>query len=520
VPNPSNRQADFDFPKEAPEPKILAAVDLGSNSFHMVVARLSHGQPKVIDRLREMVRLAAGLDSQGQLDEVHRRIALDCLSRFAERIRAIHVDSVRVVGTNTFRKLGRSSDFVEAAALSLGHPLEIISGIEEARLIYQGVTHTSPAVDGIQLVVDIGGGSTEIIRGSGFEPDTLESLEVGCVDLSTACFDNGKLSKRRFDRARLTARLELQPVRLLFSEIEPTRVIGASGTIRAAQTVLSELAGKTTTITADGLRRLIKRMISAGHLDRVDLPGLSEQRKPVFPGGVAILLEVMAALEIDQVSVSDGALREGLLYDMVGRLTNEDARVRTVRSMEGRFNIDTVQADRVESAALIFLDQVGKSWKIERKLDRQLLQWAARLHEIGLHIAHSRYHHHGAYLLEHADMPGFPTEEQQFLARLVGAHRSKLDKNYLAGISRDWRNRATRLIVLLRLAVLFNRSRTGVDLSEIGCRATAHKLSLEVSQAWLDDNPLTWADLKREEKFLSAADIEMILIVSAEAAVS
>jgi len=515
VPDLSNRQADLHIPKEAPEPKILAAVDLGSNSFHMVVARLSHGQPKVIDRLREMVRLAAGLDSRNQLDEDYRRVALDCLSRFGERIRAIHADSVRVVGTNTFRKLGRSSDFVKAAAQCLGHPVEIISGIEEARLIYQGVMHTSPAVEGIQLVIDIGGGSTEIIRGRGFESDAMESLEVGCVDLSTACFGNGKLSKRRFERARLTARLELQPIRFRFRENTPIRVIGASGTIRTAQAVLSALAGETTPITFDGLQKLIKRMISAGHLDRVDLPGLSEQRKPVFPGGVAILLEVMAALKIDQVQVSDGALREGLLYDMVGRLTNEDARVRTVRSMEGRFNIDTEQADRVESAALVFLEQVGKSWKIERKLDRQLLRWAARLHEIGLHIAHSHYHHHGAYLLEHADMPGFPTDEQQLLARLVGAHRNRIDKKYLSDISGDWHNRAKRLIVLLRLAALFNRSRTDVDLSEIVCRAKGQKLSLEVSQTWLVGNPLTWADLVREEKFLSVAGIEMILNVSA-----
>ena len=495
-----------------PESQILAAVDLGSNSFHMIVVRLSHGQPKVIDRLREMVRLAAGLDDMNRLDEQRQQIALGCLGRFGERIRDIHADSVRVVGTNTLRKLHRSSNFVDRAAESLGHPVEIISGIEEARLIYQGVTQSSPSVNGVQLVVDIGGGSTEIIQGCGSEPEAMESLNIGCVGLSTLCFSGGKLSKRRFERARIRARLELEPIRLGFRRFKPERVMGASGTVREAHAVIAAMAGKSADVTIDGLESLIGEMKRAGHLDRLNLPGLSEQRKPVFPGGIAILIEVMSALNIARMHVSEGALREGIIYDMVGRLTNEDARVRTVRSMEGRFNIDTAQADRVETAAIAMLDQVAATWRLNVQLDRQILSWAARLHEVGLHISHSQYHLHGAYLLANADMPGFPTEEQQVLARLVGGHRGKLKRKSTVPVPSTWNRRAKRLTVLLRLAALFNRSRTNVDMSEIGCRAKGRKLVIEVSQARLDSNPLTWADLEREEKYLADAGIEMTLL--------
>jgi len=497
-----------------PDSQILAAIDLGSNSFHMIVARLSHGQPKVIDRLREMVRLAAGLDHMNRLNEQRQQIALDCLGRFGERIRDIHADSVRVVGTNTLRKLHRSSDFVDRAAECLGHPVEIISGIEEARLIYQGVIHSSPSVDGVQLVVDIGGGSTEIIQGRDREPEAMESLNIGCVGLSATCFVGGRLSKRRFERARIKARLELEPIRLRFRRFQPERVMGASGTVRAAHAVITAMTGESAYLTVDSLESLIREMQRVGHLERVDLPGLSEQRKPVFPGGIAILIEVMSALNIARMQVSDGALREGIIYDMVGRLTNEDARDRTVRSMEGRFNIDTEQADRVETAAMAMLDQVSATWKLDMQLDRRILSWAARLHEVGLHISHSQYHLHGAYLLANADMPGFPTEEQQVLARLVGGHRGKLKRKSTVPVAAIWNRRVKRLTILLRLAVLFNRSRTNVDMSEIICRAKGRKLAIEVSQARLDFNPLTWADLEREEKYLSDAGVEMTLLRS------
>ena len=494
------------------EPEVLAAVDLGSNSFHMIVARLSHGQPIVIDRLREMVRLAAGLDKHNLLSEESQRDALECLGRFGERIRDMHANKVRVVGTSTLRRIDRYSGFVEKAEEVLGHPVEIVSGIEEARLIYQGVYHSSPGVDGTQVVVDIGGGSTELIRGAGIEADAMESLKLGCVGISARFFSGGKLTKRRFQRARLAARLEIEPVRTRFLKHDPQRLIGSSGTIRTAQAVLTALANEPREITAGGLEDLITRAIDAGHVDKLQLPDLSQQRRPVFPGGLAILIEIMSALDFEQMAVSDGALREGLLYDMVGRLTDEDARERSVRAMQGRFNVDLEQAARVEATALNLLDQVAASWKLNSPIDRQMLGWAAQVHEIGLDIAHSGYHQHGAYLLEYSDMPGFPTGEQQVLACIVAGHRGRFSRNsFYDEIPGTWSRRTKRLTVLLRLAVLLNRNRSGGQTTEMVVRAKGRKISVALPDSSPDADPLTWADLEREIKLLADANLELTL---------
>jgi len=486
------------FRRQKSEPEVLAAVDLGSNSFHMIVMRLSHGQPVVLDRLREMVRLAAALDKDRQLDPKRAQGALDCLSRFGERLREIDVDWVRVVGTNTLRRIGPQSRFVEEAADLLGHPIEIISGIEEARLIYLGVSHSLPAVEGPQMVIDIGGGSTEIILGAGFEPQTMESLTMGCVGISNTHFANGKLSARRFKRARLAARLKLEPVSSRFSGLTPVRVVGASGTIRAAQRVISGIEAAEHAITRVDLEGLIKQMISGGQVDRLGIEGLAPQRAPVFPGGVAILVEIMSALNIETMDVSEGALREGIIYDMVGRLTDEDARVRSVRSMASRFHVDMEQAGRVERTAQLLFDQVSEDWKLDPVADRQMLSWAAHLHEIGLDISHAQYHLHGGYLLRHSNMPGFPIDEQSVLACLVEIHRNKFNRHTYEGVPDNWLRRTRKLALLLRLAVLFNRSRASVVLPELVIHVKGKKLTLELPPSWLEANPLTRASLDSE----------------------
>ena len=309
----------------------------------------------------------------------------------------------------------------------------------------------------------------------------------------------------------MLARLKLEPVRQNFRSVTPVRVSGASGTIRAAQAVIDELAGAPTLMTIGGVQDLIERMIAAGHVDNIDLPGLTDQRRPVFPGGAAILAEIMAGIGVQQMHVADGALREGLLYDLVGRLSNEDARDRTVSSMEQRFSIDGRQAGRVEKTALLLLKQVARDWSLKTELFASLLRWAARLHEIGLHIAHAKYHHHGAYLLENADLPGFPVVEQRVLARLVGEQRGRLDRQFFADIPEAWEVPARRLTVLLRLAVLFNRGRADQPVPKIRCSGPpeAFSLAIDVDR---DDNPLTWADLEKEQALLDAAGIKMALI--------
>ncbi len=496
-----------------PDTEILGAVDLGSNSFHMVIARFSHGQLVVVDRLRESVRLAAGLNSRNRLDAASRQRALECLARFGERLRNVRARRVRVVGTNTLRKARhRGVDrFRDQARRALGHPVEVISGIEEARLIYLGVSHSLPKIRGTQIVVDIGGGSTEIIQGRGFRPEVMESLYMGCVGLSREAFPGGKLTARAFRNARQAARLELEPVRARFLNRRPARVAGASGTIRATQDALVALGRAQKGITVKDLEFLITRMVTAGHVSRLNLPGLSADRAEVLPGGVAILVEVMASLKLRRMIVAEGALREGILYDLVGRLTDEDARVRTVRAMQARFRVDVRQARRVSTTALGFWHEVADGWDLQRDADRSMLAWAAALHELGLDIAHARYHHHGAYLLEHGDMPGFAREEQRVLAAMVRCHRRRISPDAWRDLSREWRQRALRLTVLLRLAVLFNRGRTpGTESGrKLHVSLSDGQLVVSLPAAWLRDNPLSEADLERECRYLQAVDVPM-----------
>ncbi len=497
--------------RRADDPEVLAAVDLGSNSFHMVVARFSHGQLTVIDRLREMVRLASGLDQRQRLDADSQARALACLSRFGERLRDMQVERVRVVGTNTLRRARNTERFRQRASRLLGRPVEVISGIEEARLIYVGASHHLPLVDGTQLIVDIGGGSTEIVAGRGFEPELMESLHIGCVGLSERCFQGGRLSIRNFEQARLAARLELEPVRTRYLGLNARQVAGTSGTIRAAQAVLKALKLAPRGITLDGLERLIQLMVEADQVTNLKLPELPVERAAVFPGGVAILAEIMASLQIERMVAAEGALREGLLYDMIGRLTNEDARVRSVRALAARYHVDTAQAERVEATALMLLGQVAESWGLDSETDAELLSWAARLHEVGLDIAHSHYQRHGAYLVENADLPGFPRDEQRVVACMVNAHRRRLQRETFKGLPRPWVRRAFRLAIVLRLAALFHRSRTIAALPTIRLRAQGRRVRLRLPATWLDGNPLTLAELDREQAYLGQAGVELTI---------
>lgn len=492
--------------------EILGAVDLGSNSFHMVIARLRHGQLVVMDRLRESVRLAAGLDRRNRLDAASQRRALDCLARFGERLRSLHASRVRVVGTNTLRKAHAVERFCQQATRLLGHPVEVISGIEEARLIYLGVSHSLPRIRGGQLVVDIGGGSTEIIRGRGLEPQVMESLYMGCVGLSASAFSGGRLTERNFRTARQAASLELEPVRARFLRTAPLRVAGASGTIRAAWDVLVSAGRARHGIGVKDIEWLVGRMIACGDVERLRLPGLPADRAHVFPGGVAILIEVLSSLEVDRMVVAEGALREGILYDMVGRMTNEDARQRTVRAMQQRFRVDGHQARQVAATALDLLGQVAVRWGLDLGDDRRMLGWSAVLHEIGLDIAHAHYHHHGAYVLENADMPGFGRDEQRLLAGLVRGHRRKFTMESLATLPADWRRRALRLTVLLRLAVLFNRSRGVTPLPRLRLVAADDAVMVGMPAGWLKKNPLTEADLQQEQRYLAAMGIRLRLV--------
>jgi exopolyphosphatase/guanosine-5'-triphosphate,3'-diphosphate pyrophosphatase len=490
-------------------PDVLAAVDLGSNSFHMVVARYTHGQVVLVDRLRETVRLAAGLDEQDRLSREATSRALQCLERFGQRLHDMKASRVRVVGTNTLRKAKRKGAFLDRAREALGHPIEIISGVEEARLIYLGVAHTTPSDPGPRLVVDIGGGSTELIIGEGLAARRLESLYMGCVSLTTQHFADGVITEKRLKRARTAAQLEIEPVKARFRRSEWQTALGASGTMRAVSDTLVAWGASSDSITREGIEWLLGECLRAGETSKLRLPGLAPERQEILPGGLAIMVEVFDMLGIESMRVAEGALREGLIYDLLGRLTDEDARARSVRAMEARFHVDAAQADRVEATALAFLAQVRGGWKLEEPLAELVLRWAARLHEVGLDIAHAQYHKHGAYLLQNADLPGFPREEQRLLAALVGNHRRKVNLAQLEELVPPWHARAEFLVVLLRLAVLLHRGRGPRALPEIGLHARGRSLEVEFPKGWLAEHPLTAADLEQEAGYLQAAGFKL-----------
>ncbi|MBP6514862.1 MAG: exopolyphosphatase [Steroidobacteraceae bacterium] len=483
----------------------MAAVDLGSNSFHMIVARYVQGRLVVVDRLREMVRLAAGLGADGRLSREAMARAVACLERFGQRLRDVKASGVRVVGTNALRKAHRKQDFLVRARAALGHPIEIISGIEEARLIYKGVAQTMPSERGRRLVVDIGGGSTELIIGEGQQPRHLESLYMGCVSQSQEYFSGGRFSMKRLRRAGVAARQELESIENSYRRIGWEHAIGSSGSVHAVFDAIQELDPAATGITREGLDALIERLAAAGSVRRAGLQSISPERALVFAGGLAILNEVFDALDLEHMRVADGALREGLLYDMIGRFTAEDVRVRTVRAMEMRFHVDEAQASRVETTAVSLLRQVASHWDLDEPEAELALRWAARLHEIGLDVSHSQYHKHGAYLLEHADLPGFAREEQRLLAFLVGGHRRKLVVGRAQELVPPWDGRAPRLALLLRLAFLLNRARSGRAQPALRLSVRGRQLLLRFPRGWLRAHPLTVADLEQEAEYLKGS---------------
>jgi len=489
-------------------PQYLAAIDLGSNSFHLVVARIEDGHVHILDRIKEMVRLGGGLDKNGRLSEEARIRALSCLDRFAERVQKLPQGNVAAVGTNTLRQAKNSRQFLQSASEVLGHPISVIGGKEEARLVYLGVSHSLVAEEGKRFVMDIGGGSTELIIGEGFEPLHLRSLEMGCVSMSRAYFRNGKLSKKNWEKARIAAHMELRPVRHHFRKIGWVSATGASGTIRAVGSVLKALGLEAYDITRDSLKEIRSRMIAAGNVKNLDLPGLDSDRKPVFAGGLAILIAAFEALKIETMQVSEGALREGLLYERLGRIQSEDTRLKTISSVQQRFKISQKHARRVSLTSHRLLSACENVWNL-RLEDAEMLHWASSLHEIGLAVSLSGYQKHGAYLLEHADLPGFSVEEHDWMSILVRCHRKKISKKLFRGLPKKDRKTALRLAILLRLAALLHRSRKDETAVIEHVIAGENNLTLHFAPYELINHPLQRISLEQEAAYLKNVDFNL-----------
>ena len=487
----------------------VAAIDLGSNSFHMIVARLDEaGTLSVIDRLREPVRLGGGLTKNGKLSKEARDRALECLGRFAERIRGLPRGSVRIVGTNTLRIARNAGKFVRKAEEILGHPIEIIAGREEARLIYLGVAHGRQAREGNRLVVDIGGGSTELIIGEGPKTKRRESLQAGCVSATNDHFRDGSITAKRMREAIMDAELAIYPVAHGFTADRWNEAIGCSGTIKAIRNIVQAEGWSEIGITLESLYRLRDALVAAGHCDRLELQTLSPDRKPVIAGGLAVLIAVFETLKIELMRVSDLSLREGLLYDLVGRMRDIDVRDASVASAARRWSIDTEQADKVTRTVLALFEQVKEAWKFDRR-NRDILRWAAQLHEIGLQVSHTQYHKHGGYILTHADLSGFSRTEQALLSRLVLCHRRKFRPEIFEELAAPTIKPGMRMCILLRLAVLLHRGRTEEELPVISIRVAGKKIRLGFPDGWLEAHTLTHEDLKEEREYLAGSGFRL-----------
>ncbi len=475
----------------------VAAVDLGSNSFRLQVARVEDDQLYPLDALKDTVRLAAGLSDDKVLDQETRDRALASLKRFGERLRGLPPEAVRAVATNTFRVAKNAPVFLAEAEAALGFPIEIIAGREEARLIYLGVSHSLPASRDKRLVIDIGGGSTEFVIGTGHKPQVMESLYMGCVSYSRRFFPDGKVTKSAMQRAELTARNEIQLISSAYYAGHWQQAVGSSGSARALAEIIEANGWAEAGITREGLDNLRAALIKAGCCSRLSLAGLRPDRVPVLPGGFAIMAAAFAELGIEGMTVVDTALREGVLYDMLGRFHRHDMRETTARRFMRRYQVDPVQAGRVETLGVELLRQLSDTLPLDVETALQFFSWAARLHEIGLGIAHAGYHKHSAYILENADMPGFSRKEQARLALLVLAQRGALGKILnQAPAQQDW-----ALVLALRLAVLFCRNRMEPDFPrEMHLEAIGNGFQLTLDKSWLAHNPLTQTALESESK--------------------
>ena len=499
---------------------LVAAVDLGSNSFRMLVAQVvrtpSGTQLRPIDTLRESVRLAAGLTDNKLLGNEAYQRGITAIRRFGERIRGFDPARVRAVATNTLRVAKNAANFIHDAEEALGFPIEIIAGVEEARLIYIGAAHEVPAVQGNRLVVDIGGGSTEFIIGRGYEPKLMESLYIGCVSHSLRFFPKGNIDAHAFKEAELAARREIQVISGAYLKSGWNQVIGSSGTARALSELIEDnhfngsadglikgrangsngssgSSGSSGLITLNGLKAMKKQLLKYEHISQVELSGLKDDRRSVWPGGLAIMIAVFEELGIESMEVTDAALRIGVLYDLLGRSQHDDMRFVTVEQFMQRYAVDREQAKRVGNLAAEFLAQLPKPTEESRIDNIALLQWTANLHEIGLSISHNGYHKHSAYIAGNADMPGFSKNDQARLAALLIGHTGKLGKLANNPSFHDW-----RMLFCLRLAQALCRGRNDDHLPKVKVSEHNGSYLVSLSKEWANQHPLSEFSLLKE----------------------
>lgn len=488
---------------------LMAAVDMGSNSFHLAIARLDHGVVRLTDSLSEKVQLAAGLDENQQLTDEAIDRAMACLSRFSQHLAGVEPQRLRIVGTNALRVARNARRFARAAQEVLNHPIEIIAGREEARLIYVGVSQTL-AGQGKRLVVDIGGGSTEFIIGERHEPLLTESLHMGCVSYTQRFFPDGQITEKSLNRAITSAQQELASIARAYRDMGWDSAVGSSGTIKAIRHVVNSFGWATPEghIPADAIAKLRELLLSVSDIRELQLPGLKDDRRLLMPAGFAIVSAMFASLHIDTLGFSEGALREGVLYDMLGRFGEGDIRERSIVSLQQRYGIDGEFSTRVCNTASELFAQLQPVFNFSED-DLGTLLRAAQLHEIGKAISHTGYHKHGAYLLFHADLAGFSKPEQEALSLMVGSHRRRLRTENIDALKAAGDVGLLQLTLILRLAVLLNHSRSRDDAALPRVRSDGQHYRLDFAKDWLKTHPLTLADLEQESSYFQTAGFKL-----------
>ncbi|MEP4146512.1 MAG: Ppx/GppA phosphatase family protein [Halioglobus sp.] len=490
-----------------PDGSLLAAIDLGSNSFHLLIAKIEHGEMRPVEALAEKVQLGAGLEN-GRLSPAAIERGLDCLSRFAQLLGSVEPQRIRVVGTNALRQAKNRLDFTLPAREILGTRVDVIYGREEARLVYLGVAHSLADDAQSRLVIDIGGGSTEFIIGERFEPQKLESLQMGCVSFSQDCFPEGTITDSNYQRAYNRARIETSHIRYRYSAKQWAECVGSSGTLNAIAGILLQNGWSDGSITRKALSKLEQTLLAFEHFDNIDLEGLTDNRRNVIVAGTAITSALFDILGIEEMRTSKGALREGVIYDLMGRLSHEDVRERTINALLQRYSADEDTAEIVERRCRTLFSATRGSWKLHNE-DWELLHWAAHTHEIGMAISHKHFNRHTAYLLRNADLPGFSQEEQEQLAILTQGQRGKISEELLEDQPKGLRRRLRYLLTIIRLAVHFKYVETLEQLPEFAVQADDSSLALGFPETWLENHPLTLSELEQEQSHLAKLGLEL-----------
>lgn len=496
------------------EDAFYAAIDLGSNSFHMIIARKSHGQIQIVDKHKEMVRLRAGLDHKNRLMDKAFEHGIECLKRFGQRIKEIPTENIRAVGTNTLRNAKNSKAFLDQAREALGHSIQIIAGQEEARLIYLGVAHGLPKSDEQRLVMDIGGGSTEYIIGQGIQNSHLTSTEMGCVSMTQAFFGKDQITLENMAKAITKCRQVLRPHVQQLKQHGWDCALGASGTIKSIGQILEQNQWSEGGITYSGLQKLCDTLIEAGSCEQAKIDGLKDERKPVLSGGLAILMATFMELDIKVMQVSSNALREGLIYDTLGRLYAEDARNSSVRALQKWMRVDQGHGEQVAQTALSLYKQSHNVWRLHANEYNfvQLLTWASQLYECGKAISYKRYRHHSAYLIYQSELEGFDQQEKQILSLLTLHHRGKFHCELFAEFDDELAKQLTYLSLILRLATRIHRGRDPEAPEVTLVILEDHQIQLHFENNWLEEHPLTRLDLENEAKSLIEAGFELTLV--------